>query len=210
MAPWVRRPGRRTSPARSAGSDAAWLIVGLGNPGPEYVRSPHNIGFAAIEELAARNRVPLIAKHKGLYGTGTIGETGVAVLQPLTFMNLSGESVRPAQKQLGLDAANVLVVHDELDLPFGALRVKQGGGLAGHNGLKSINQYLKSPEFVRLRVGIGRPEPGDRRPVRDWILKPMGPEIAYEDLAQRAAQAIEQIVTEGVTPAMNAINTSRP
>lgn len=206
---WVRR--RSSSTRRFAGSGSAvdWLIVGLGNPGPEYDRSPHNIGFAVVDELARRHRIGLHAKHKGLYGQGEVGECPIVLLKPLTFMNLSGESVRPAQKQLNVTPERVLVVHDELDLSFGTVRLKQGGGLAGHNGLKSINAFLKTPEFPRVRVGIGRPAADDRRPIRDWILRPMDGSAPYDELAALGADAVEDVLRGGVASAMNTVN-ARP
>lgn len=206
---WVRR--RSSSARRFSSSKSAvdWLIVGLGNPGPEYERSPHNIGFAVIDELAKRHSIGLHAKHKGLYGQGEVGECPVALLKPLTFMNLCGESVRPAQKQLNVMPERVLIIHDELDLSLGTVRLKQGGGLAGHNGLKSINALLKTQEFPRTRVGIGRPAADDRRPVRDWILRPMDSTVPYDELAARGADAVEEVLRNGVASAMNTVN-ARP
>lgn len=211
MMPWVRRQASRQSAAGVLGLPiASWLVVGLGNPGSEYVRSPHNIGFAVVEELARRHRVSTHSKHKGLYGTGVVNGTSVALLQPLTFMNLSGESVRPAQKSLRLEPARVLIVHDEIDLTFSTVRVKQGGGSAGHNGLKSIHQYLKTQDFPRVRMGVGRPDEGDRRPIRDWILRPMAAEVDYEGLAELGANVVERVLADGVVTAMNVVNSERP
>lgn len=188
-----------------------WLVVGLGNPGPEYAHTPHNIGFEVVDAVAAATRTTLISKHEGLYGVGVIdGADGdVALLKPLTYMNLSGRSVKPAMQQLKLLPARVLVVHDEIDLPFGALQVKVGGGLAGHNGLRSITDSLATKEFVRLRVGVGRPQPGDRRPIRDWILSSWDQQP--EEVAQLVADArgaVELVARSGVRVAMNKVNGS--
>ncbi|MCW2926748.1 MAG: pth2 [Thermoleophilia bacterium] len=191
--------------------DVRWLVVGLGNPGPEYANTPHNVGFGVVDALAASTRTPLVAKHEGLYGVGSVAEADgdVAMLKPLTYMNLSGRSVKPAMSQNQLLPARVLVVHDEIDLPFGTLQLKVGGGLAGHNGLKSITESLSTKEFVRLRVGVGRPGAGDRRPIRDWILSSwdQGP-AEVEQLVLDALGAVELVVRSGVRTAMNRVNST--
>jgi PTH1 family peptidyl-tRNA hydrolase len=189
--------------------DVRWLVVGLGNPGREYEDTPHNVGFQVVDAIATATRTSLIAKHEGLYGVGAIdGADGdVALLKPLTYMNLSGRSVKPAMSQNRLLPARVLVVHDEIDLPFGELQVKVGGGLAGHNGLKSITDSLSTKEFVRLRVGVGRPGPGDRRPIRDWILSSWDQSPAdVSMLVDSAVEAVNLVVRSGVRVAMNKVN----
>ena len=191
--------------------DVRWLVVGLGNPGREYADTPHNIGFDVIDSLVEAHRISTIGKHDGIFGVGSFPEADgdVAVLKPLTYMNLSGRSVKPAMSQLQLAPGRVLVVHDEIDLPFGTLQVKLGGGLAGHNGLKSINELLSTKEFVRLRVGVGRPGAGDRRPIRDWILSSWDQSPAeVEQLVLDAASAVELIVTKGVRASMQQVNTA--
>jgi PTH1 family peptidyl-tRNA hydrolase len=192
--------------------DVRWLVVGLGNPGREYEDTPHNVGFQVVDALATSTRTPLVSKHEGLYGVGAIdGADGdIALLKPLTYMNLSGRSVKPAMSQNQLLPARVLVVHDEIDLPFGQVQLKVGGGLAGHNGLKSITDSLSTKEFVRLRVGVGRPGPGDRRPIRDWILSSWDqPAGEVEQLVLDAMSAVELIVRSGVRVAMNKVNATR-
>lgn len=189
--------------------DVQWLVVGLGNPGPRYERTPHNVGFAIVERLAAAHRIPLIAKHEGMFGTGAIGDVDVALLMPLTFMNLSGRSVRPAQRSLGVDPAHVVIVHDDADLGLGDVRIKHGGGLAGHNGLRSVAPMLGTNDFPRVRVGVGRPEPGDRRPLADWILAPFDAAVDVEPLYAAGVDAVERIVGHGVDRAMNAVNPRR-
>ena len=189
--------------------DVRWLVVGLGNPGREYEDTPHNVGFQVVDAIATATRTSLIAKHEGLDGVGAIdGADGdVALLKPLTYMNLSGRSVKPAMSQNRLLPARVLVVHDEIDLPFGELQVKVGGGLAGHNGLKSITDSLSTKEFVRLRVGVGRPGPGDRRPIRDWILSSWDQSPAdVSMLVDSAVEAVNLVVRSGVRVAMNKVN----
>jgi peptidyl-tRNA hydrolase, PTH1 family len=200
--------GRRKSRYEPS-HDVRWLVVGLGNPGPEYADTPHNVGFEVVDAIARSTRTSLVSKHDGLYGVGAIdGADGdVALLKPLTYMNLSGRSVKPAMSQLQLQAGRVLVVHDEIDLPFGSLQLKVGGGLAGHNGLRSITDSLSTREFVRLRVGVGRPGAGDRRPMRDWILSRWDQSPAeVEQLVLDATSAVELLVRSGVRVAMNTVN----
>jgi PTH1 family peptidyl-tRNA hydrolase len=142
-----------------------------------------------------------------MYGEGSVKSSDVGLLTPLTFMNLSGQSVKPALKAAGLDAKKIIVVHDEIDLDFGRLQLREGGGLAGHNGLRSIADSLGTRDFNRIRVGVGRPDPGDRRPISDWILKPMPADRDGDGLARDAADAVETIVDLGMRTAMNRINT---
>ena len=191
--------------------DVRWLVVGLGNPGPEYADTPHNIGFDVIDAIATSTRTSLVSKHDGLFGVGAIdcADGDIALLKPLTYMNLSGRSVKPAMSQLKLLPGRVLVVHDEIDLPFGQIQLKVGGGLAGHNGLKSITETLSTREFVRVRVGIGRPGEGDRRPIRDWILSSWDQSPAeVEQLTFDAMAAVELVVRSGVRVAMNKVHGS--
>lgn len=200
---------RRRGLGRSSYTSRAhvtWLVVGLGNPGSQYEGSPHNVGFAAVDRLVERHRAAMIGKFDALYGTCTIANDDVALIKPLTFMNLSGRSVRPAQKALELPIERIVVVHDDIDLDFGRVQIKQGGGLAGHNGLRSIREVCASPDFVRVRIGVGRPEAGDRRPIRDWILQPFDASRVVEPVYDAAADAVEVIVRDGVRSAMNTIN----
>ena len=150
-----------------------WLLVGLGNPGPEYERTPHNVGFAVLSELARRWELPKPKKtFNGLLSTGRTGVGGprVGVLQPLTFMNESGRSAGPARGALKVDLDRVLVLHDEIDLPFGEIRERLGGGLAGHNGLKSLRREFGAPDFGRVRIGVGRPDSTDPERVAAYVL----------------------------------------
>jgi PTH1 family peptidyl-tRNA hydrolase len=178
---------------RRGGGKADWLVVGLGNPGDRYARTRHNVGFKVAKELADRLGLPKFKnKYGGLYTEGK----RVAVLLPQTYMNESGTSVSPARGALGLDLDHVLVVHDEIDLPFGKVEVRTGGGLAGHNGLKSMKRGLGSGEFGRVRVGVGRPDSTDPEIVSRWVLGRFGEsEEEVRELIETAADALERRVT---------------
>jgi len=173
--------------------------VGLGNPGSRYAATRHNVGFAVVELLAERWDMPRAKdKYKGRFTVGRIHPGGptVALLQPQTFMNDSGNSVGPARGSLQLDLDHVVVIHDEIDLPFGRIESRVGGGLAGHNGLKSLKQGLGSPEFRRVRVGVGRPDTTDPEIVSAHVLgKFSEPKADVEDLIDRAASEAERVVT---------------
>ncbi|MBA2637547.1 MAG: aminoacyl-tRNA hydrolase [Solirubrobacterales bacterium] len=177
---------------------ADWLVVGLGNPGSRYAGTRHNIGFEIVSALAARWELPAARKRfAGLLTEGPAGVGGprVAVLLPQTFMNDAGQSAGPARGDLRVALERVLVVHDEIDLPFGEVRTRLGGGLAGHNGLKSLRQHLGGPEFVRVRVGVGRPRSSDPDVVADYVLS--GFREPREDVAallEEAADAADAIV----------------
>ena len=188
-------------PGRSAGP-ADWLIVGLGNPGAEYAGTRHNIGFEVANALLARWDLPKPkSKYRGLFTQGRTGPGGlrVAVLEPQTFMNDAGRSVGPARGALKVELDHVLVIHDEIDLEFGEIRVKTGGGVAGHNGLKSIRQALGSPDFTRVRVGVGRPASTDPDRVAAYVLSRFRePREEVETLIERAANIAEDVVREGI------------
>jgi PTH1 family peptidyl-tRNA hydrolase len=189
----MRLPGR--------GAPADWLIVGLGNPGSEYERTRHNVGFQIARRLIERWSLPKPkSRFRGLISEGRTGPGGprVAVLQPQTFMNDAGQSVGPARGALKTPLDHVLVLHDEIDLPFGEIRTRLGGGLAGHNGLKSIRQGLGSPEFARVRVGVGRPPTTDPDRVAAYVLgRFREPADEVQRLIDEAAEAAERLVTDG-------------
>src|SRR3954451_4286132 len=175
-----------------------WLVVGLGNPGDRYARTPHNVGFAVAEALVARWELPKPAKrYAGVLTQGRTGPGGprVAVLMRQTYMNEAGRSVGPARGALRVDLDRVLVVHDEIDLPFGEIRSRLGGGLAGHNGLRSLKAGLGSAEFGRVRIGVGRPDSTDPDIVAAYVLgRWREPAEEVRDLVRRAADVAERIV----------------
>ncbi|MFH1834531.1 MAG: aminoacyl-tRNA hydrolase [bacterium] len=149
-----------------------YLIVALGNPGPGHQFDRHNVGFMVGEELRRRHGLPALrSRFRGLAGEGTIGGRRAALLLPMTFMNLSGTSAAEAARWYKTPVAQMLVVHDEVELPFGEVRLKEGQGLGGHNGLRSLEQSLGTRDFWRLRVGVGRPD-DPRRPLVDYVLQP--------------------------------------
>jgi peptidyl-tRNA hydrolase, PTH1 family len=175
-----------------------WLVVGLGNPGERYARTPHNVGFLVADELARRWDLPRPkSKYAGRFAEGRTGPGGprVGVLWPQTYMNEAGRSVGPARGALKVDLDRLLVLHDEIDLPFGDVRTRIGGGLAGHNGLKSLRAGLGSADFTRVRVGVGRPDSTDPDIVAGYVLgRWRQGEGEVADLVGRAADAAEAIV----------------
>ncbi len=182
------------------GAPVDWLIVGLGNPGAEYAGTRHNIGFEIANLLAARWELPKPkTKYRGLLSEGRTSPGGprVAILQPQTYMNEAGSSVGPARGAFKLPLDRVLVLHDEIDLPFGEIRPRVGGGLAGHNGLKSLKRGLGSGDFGRVRVGVGRPPTTDPDRVAAYVLgRFKEPREEVEQLIERAADTAEQLVLE--------------
>ena len=170
-----------------------WLIVGLGNPGAQYAGTPHNVGFEAAKRLAARWELPKAkSKFGGLLTEGRTGPGGprVAVLWPQTYMNDSGRSVGPARGSFHVEPDRILVLHDEIDTPFGEVRTKFGGGLAGHNGLKSIKSAIGTPDFHRVRIGVGRPNSTDPEIVAAYVLgRFRQPKVDVDALIDAAADA---------------------
>ncbi|MEA2306721.1 MAG: peptidyl-tRNA hydrolase, family [Solirubrobacteraceae bacterium] len=181
-----------------ASAPVDWLVVGLGNPGPAYAGTPHNVGFEVLAELARRWDLPRAKdKFAGRLAEGRAGIGGprVAVLQPQTFMNESGRSVGPARGALKVELDHLVVLHDEIDLAFGEVRSRVGGGLAGHNGLRSLRAGLGSPEFARVRIGVGRPDSTDPDIVASYVLGRWRQSKAeVDDLVRSAADAAEELV----------------
>ncbi|MGH3092194.1 MAG: aminoacyl-tRNA hydrolase [Gaiellaceae bacterium] len=182
------------------------LVAGLGNPGREYARTRHNIGFMVCDELARRHGGSFRSKFSGDLAEVRIEGRKVALLKPQTYMNESGRSVGAAARFFKLPHEHLLVLHDEADLEPGRLQARLGGGLAGHNGLRSIAQHLKTQEFLRLRIGVGRPERGDPRPVADFVLSPFDEHVDVEALVARAADAVDTLAREGLDETQNRFN----
>ncbi|MSO17415.1 MAG: aminoacyl-tRNA hydrolase [Actinobacteria bacterium] len=198
---------RRRRDAARTGTSSDWLIVGLGNPGKEYELTRHNVGAEAVNLLANRHGAKLRNhKERALVDEVRMGEQRVALAIPTTYMNDSGDSLRRLVKRFGVEPEQVIVIHDELDLPVAQLRMKVGGGVAGHNGLRSIKSHLHSDKFLRIRIGVGKP--ASKEHGADYVLKKFSPRERNEidvTLAQSAA-AVELIVTQGIDAAMNQLH----
>lgn len=191
------------------------LVVGLGNPGPEYAQTRHNIGQMVADELARRwsGSFSALGRTHAQVATIRIGGPGptsepTAVAKPMSYMNLSGGPVGALVKYFGVLPADVLTIHDDLDIPFGAIRLKRGGGSGGHNGLKDISKALGTPDYVRVRVGIGRP-PGRQAPA-EFVLKPFGTAERKElDLVVAlAADAVEEVLASGLAQAQQRFHSA--
>jgi PTH1 family peptidyl-tRNA hydrolase len=182
------------------------LVVGLGNPGREYARNRHNVGWLVVDELARRHGASWRSKFSGQLADVRIDDHRVGLLKPETFMNDSGRAVSAARRFFKLEPDAILVVHDEIDLEPGRLQVRFGGGLAGHNGLRSIAQHLGTRDFLRLRVGVGRPGSGDPRAPADYVLSNFEPHDDAETLVARAADAVETLDAEGLERAQQRFN----
>lgn len=183
------------------------LIVGLGNPGERYLETRHNIGFQVVQRVAAETGIQLKKKgHQGIYGIGRVAGQEAALLLPQTFMNLSGASVASACRALGTTPDDLIVVHDDIDQSFGALKIKVGGGHGGHNGIRHLCQVLGGGDFIRVKIGIGRPSPGGD--VAHYVLSSFSSAERAElpALIEHAARAVTTIVAQGPLPAMNEFN----
>ena len=182
------------------------LVAGLGNPGREYERTRHNVGWLVVDELARRHGGSWRSKFSGSLAEIRLGDARLALLKPETYMNESGRSVAAAARFFKVPVESLLVVHDDVDLEPGRLQARRDGGLAGHNGLRSLAQHLGTQDFLRLRIGVGRPARGDPRPVSDWVLSPFAPEEDADALVSRAADAVETIVADGLEAAQAQFN----
>jgi PTH1 family peptidyl-tRNA hydrolase len=191
---------------RREGSSLDLLVVGLGNPGREYARNRHNAGFLVVDELARRHGGSWRSKFSGQLAEVRLEGHKLALLKPETYMNESGRSVGAAVQFFKVAPDAVLVVHDEGDFDLGRLELKFGGGLGGHNGLRSIVRHLKTQDFLRLRIGVGRPERGDPRPLADYVLADFEPDDDAETLVARAADAVEQLDADGLERAQARVN----
>ena len=193
---------RRGEPA----STLDLLVVGLGNPGREYEQTRHNVGWLVADELARRHAGSFRSKFSGRVAEVRLGDLRLALLKPETYMNESGRSVGAAARFYKVPPGQTLLVHDDVDLEEGRLQARLGGGLAGHNGLRSIAQHLGTNDFLRLRIGVGRPGRGDRRPVADYVLSPFEPHVDVGELVSRAGDAVEVLAAEGLAAAQQRFN----
>jgi peptidyl-tRNA hydrolase, PTH1 family len=182
------------------------LVAGLGNPGREYEQTRHNAGWRVVDELARRHDGSFRSKFDGQLSEIRLGDLRLALLKPETYMNVSGKSIAAARRFFKTEPGSLLIVHDDVDLEPGRLQARSGGGLAGHNGLRSIKQHLHSDEFLRVRIGVGKPVSKERG--ADHVLNRFGKrERAEVDVTvEQAADAVEAIVRDGVDAAMNRIN----
>jgi PTH1 family peptidyl-tRNA hydrolase len=174
------------------------LVAGLGNPGREYERTRHNVGWLVADELAHRHGGSFRSKFSGSLAETRLDGLRLALLKPETYMNDSGRSLGAAARFFKVDPSALLVVHDDVDLEPGRLQARLGGGLAGHNGLRSIAQALGTNDFLRLRIGVGRPGRGDRRPVADYVLSSFELDEDVDELVTRSADAVESLAREGL------------
>jgi PTH1 family peptidyl-tRNA hydrolase len=184
----------------------ALLVAGLGNPGPEHAGDRHNVGWMVVDELARRHQGSFKGKFHGRLADVRVEGEKLALLKPETYMNESGASIQAAAGFYKLASEQVLVVHDDVDLETARLQARLGGGLAGHNGLRSIAQRLGTQEFLRLRVGVGRPGRGDPRPVADYVLSRFAPEDDVDAIVGQAADAVECLVAEGLDETQRRFN----
>ncbi len=182
------------------------LVAGLGNPGRQYEQTRHNVGWLVVDELARRHGGSFRSKFSGSIAELRLGERRIALLKPETYMNDSGRSLAAAARFLKAEPEAVLVVHDDVDLEPGRLQARRGGGLAGHNGLRSVAQALGSQDFLRLRIGVGRPGRDDRRSVSDYVLSAFDSGVDVPALVGRSSDAVETLVAEGLEGAQARFN----
>lgn len=183
------------------------LIIGLGNPGKKYERTRHNVGFLVLDRLAAKNGIAITKKkHESLIGEWNRGGDRILLAKPQTFMNLSGQALQGLLHYQKFQAQDVLVVHDDLDLPFGRIRIREQGSAGGHRGMISVLEMLRGKSFCRLRIGIGRPPPGVDP--ADFVLQSFSPDeaVRLDEIVSRAVEAIECLLDEGARRAMEKFN----
>ena len=189
-----------------AASTLDLLVAGLGNPGPRHERDRHNVGWMVVDEIARRCDASFKSKFNGRLGEIRLGDQRIALLKPETYMNESGRSISAAARFFKVPSEDVVVLHDDVDLELGRVQARAGGGLAGHNGLRSIAQSLGGQDFLRLRIGVGRPGRGDPRDVADYVLSPFDPDEDRDAIVTRAADAVELLVREGLDEAQRRFN----
>ncbi|GAB4412997.1 MAG: aminoacyl-tRNA hydrolase [Thermodesulfovibrionales bacterium] len=182
-----------------------WVIVGLGNPGRRYSKTRHNIGFMVADDIADRYGIELKTKELYKMGKGSIGDSDIILMEPLTFMNRSGLAVRDVMKRYGIPPENLIVIHDDIDMQTGTLKIRAKGSSGGHRGIESIIESIGTKGFIRVKIGIGR---GDGVPVEDYVLSRFGKEElpVIKDAINKASDAVITILIDGVERAMNRFN----
>ena len=194
--------------SRSDGSDSRWIVVGLGNPGSQYEKTRHNAGVFVVEELLRRNGVSF-KRHKSgcVVAEAGYGDKRIVLARPMSYMNESGRPLRELVRWYKATPERLVVVHDEIDIPFGTVRIKFGGGTAGHNGLKSVGSHLGTKDFARVRVGVSRPR--GNKEAADYVLSEFsaGERKQLDEIVSRAADAAERVTEVGIERAMNEVNT---
>lgn len=199
----VRNTGRNKPKSGTQNSESVWLIVGLGNPGRKYTYTRHNIGFRVIDRMAKDEAIFLDRlEYQALTGHGKFGAVSFIIAKPMTFMNLSGEAVDALLARKNIGIKNLIILHDDVDFSLGVLRIKTGGGAGGHNGIKSIIEKLGRPDFIRIRIGVGRSNGSD---LSDYVLSPFETEekSQAEDIVLKAVDAVRSIMDIGVSGAMS-------
>ena len=184
-----------------------WLVAGLGNPGLQYRLSRHNVGFWAIDLIAEKKEIPLSKRsHQAFWGEGRMGRVSILLLKPQTFMNLSGLSIKSILNTLGIDISNLIIIHDDMDLPLASVRIRKNGSSGGHRGVQSVIDHLETDSFLRIRIGIGHPEPEKDATV--FVLEPC-PTDEKDTLLpviQKTDEMVEAIIKKGPQVAMNLFN----
>lgn len=184
-----------------------WLVAGLGNPGLQYSSSRHNVGFWAIDLIAEKKEIPLSKKsHQALWGEGRMGRVSIFLLKPQTFMNLSGLSIKSIVHSLEIDISNLIVIHDDMDLPLASVRIRRNGSSGGHRGVQSVIDHLGTDDFLRIRIGIGRPD--TEKDPTEFVLEscPTNEREKLIPVVQKTDEIVEVMIKEGPQVAMNLFN----
>lgn len=203
----VRQSPTHTAPPAAALGDPQWLVMGVGNPGAQYAATRHNVGYMAIDQLLGQERLEPIRGVPVRMAKVLVGDTVVGVLRSTTYMNESGLALAPLAKKFDIPVEHIIVVHDELDIAAQQVKIRVGGNENGHNGLKSCSKELGTRDYIRVRIGIGRPPKGQS--ISDWVLSPISSDVPMTAAIMRAAQAVRLIISEGVPSAQNSIHAKK-
>lgn len=203
----VRQQPAHTPEQTTSLGDPEWLVIGLGNPGAQYAATRHNVGYMAIDQLLDNQRLEGIRGVPVRMAKMLVGDTVVGVLRSTTYMNESGLALAPLAQRFDIPVERIIVVHDELDIAAQQVKIRVGGNENGHNGLKSCSAQLGNRDYIRVRIGIGRPPKGQS--ISDWVLSPISSDAPMSAAIMRAAQAVRLIISEGVASAQNSIHTKK-